>query len=108
MSDWRKRMRTSPPMKVAIVKKSRGRLEGGGIDASESANATYKRFSPMKREAYRAVDVKQALIESLVADTPSCKSPDKSSDKNYANIAREIGYNGDSAIRARHLFILGD
>ena len=33
-----------------------------------SINATYERSSPMKREAYRAVDVKQVMIESLVTD----------------------------------------
>jgi hypothetical protein len=53
---------------LAIVNKSGGRLESGSVEDSVSINATYERSSPMKREAYRAVDVKQVMIESLVTD----------------------------------------
>ena len=53
---------------LAIVKKNRGRLKSGKVDGFKSINATYKRSSPMKREAYRTVDVKQVSIESLVAE----------------------------------------
>jgi transposase len=56
-------------VKLAIVKKSGGRLKSGSVDVSVSINATCKRSSPMKREAYRAVDVKRIFVESLVADT---------------------------------------
>src|SRR5262249_4919358 len=56
---------------LAIVKKNRGRLKSGKVDGFQSINATYKRSSPVKREAYRTVDVKQVLIESLVADKPA-------------------------------------
>src|SRR5208283_3153152 len=53
---------------VEPVNKSGGRLESGSVEDSVSINATYERSSPMKREAYRAVDVKQVMIESLVTD----------------------------------------
>jgi transposase len=56
---------------LAIVKKNRGRLKSGKVDEFQIINATYKRSSPVKREAYRTVDVKQVLIESLVADKPA-------------------------------------
>jgi transposase len=56
---------------LAIVKKNRGRLKSGKVDGFQSIIATYKRSSPVKREAYRTVDVKQVLIESLVADKPA-------------------------------------
>ena len=53
---------------MAIVRESRGRLKSGSVEDSESIDATYERSSPMKREAYRAINVKCVLIESLVAD----------------------------------------
>ena len=53
---------------MAIVKKKRGRLKSGKVDGSKSINATYKRSSPLKREAYRTVDVKQVSIETLIAE----------------------------------------
>ena len=53
---------------MAIVQKNRGRLESGKVDGFEAVDTTYKRSSPMKREAYRTIDVKQVLVESLIAE----------------------------------------
>jgi transposase len=55
---------------LAINKGKRGRLESGSVDGSKSVNTTCRRSSPMRREAYRAVNVKQVWVESLVADRP--------------------------------------